>query len=137
MVYIEFNDENPNDGIINYFRINKKHVFDNFLLVDATGYTNDCYPRNSIRKSNTYWFGVGNDINNITYYIPYKLKIEGYLIQTSNYDVGCHAKEWNFYASSDGLNYEYIQHYLDESSEMDHSGSYKYFPINSSNTFQY
>ena len=67
---------------------------------------------------------------NITYYIPYQIKLKGYTIQTSNHPpYASHPAEWYFEASKDNINYHHIHHFIDFTSKMNNNLACKHIDV--------
>ena len=113
--HFAYNSSDPLNGVINYLREYEPDKFNNFLTVqvDSSG-SSVGKPRYTIDKTELYWNDNRNDQSPITYLMPYPIKTDGYLIQTSNNDPGvCHPKSWKFEASLDGVNNKISKEYSD------------------------
>ena len=127
--YFAYNYSDPFNGVINYLRVNEVDKFNNFLTVEATSSEDTAWPRNTIDQTQLYWIAKPNEQPYIKFLLPYPVKVNGYLIQTSNNPPGeCHPKTWRFEASLDGIKNKISKEYYDNG-KLNNNLAYSYFEL--------
>ena len=130
----------PKNGLI-YYLYSEYKDFYNSIVVSATSSVKGSDPRNTIDFTSKYWHGDVGPRANITFFIPFPIKIIGYTIQTSDLSPGsniCHPKEWIFSVSEDGETKLYSQKYDDSiTGEMNIKNTHKYIEFKHHGTYQF
>ena len=131
-MHFSYNSDDPLNGIINYLRVNETDKFNNFLSVEVQSSGSAVgKPRDTIERNEQYWVDNENDLSPITYLLPYPIRAEGYVIQTSNNPPGkCHPKTWILEAFLDGVKNKLSEEYSD-GGQLNGNLKYAYFEIKS------
>ena len=120
--HFSYNSSNPFNSVINYLR-------EKFLSVEVNSFGEYMFPRYTIDKSSIYWIGKEGDQSLITFLLPYPIKADGYLIQTSNHPPNaCHPRKWKFEASFFGIRNKISKEYSDDGKLKNYS-TYACFSI--------
>ena len=144
-MYIPYIGQNLN-GILKYlYDNNNNNYLDIVKTYASSNHSDDNLPVNAINfaNDNKYWHAKDNDeIGNyiVVYLKNYYINLEGYSIQTSNFNFkgACHPKNWGFDASNDGKKWVHQANITDDGT-MNKSlasryigwshGTYKYFRL--------
>ena len=132
-----FDRNSPTHGIIYYLYQNKYEIYQNELLAESSTAAILGEPRNTIDfNDDQYWIAVSQA--NITYTMPYNIKLTGYTIQTSDYPAyNSHPKEWYFYASKNGKDYFFIDHFLDQNESMNTNLAWKHIDVETKSSYRF
>ena len=118
-----------------FYSIYQKSTTEQYRKLIQTSATSENLPNNpsygSVDFTSKYWYGTGQKSKEyLTIYLPHhSVDIEGYLIQTSPQDPGCHPRHWSFAVSDNGENFFDEEVHIDVNNHMNHSNALIFLPF--------
>lgn len=119
------------DGITKY--LYKRYRKTYYQKILAYGLSAETSPKQAINQQpKSYYFMHEHGSDYLVLYFPYHvIKLNGYLIQNSDYTVGCWIKHWSLSESNDNTTFTNEQTYDDNDNSMNKGLAFKYVPYSS------